>query len=334
MKKIILIVIGVAIIVAVGLFVYGKVFAKNGSPLSSIANLGSSNKGLSGNHYYSFNGDYYYSIPDSYVVNDVAFPGVQVVIRKGEDLKVTTVDELYSKDVITVQPFKPTLTDKEAFQSYVNNNLKDQQSKNLKGDVTVTFGREDNVDTAILKVTDGGNPVRYQYIYNSDQPIVVVAKDKSESFDGVVRSLSPVRANKEISEDYPGIRSGIASMNTLFKTKMIDDLYRSSSKDLKAKISKDELRQSIDKATTALSANTSTFGAVGAGNEVSTSLLFTQTSQDGKTSTNAIGIMTIKKEDGAWKLAGLSLPSNDAFKSGVASPAPAPSPTPTPAAKK
>lgn len=324
MKKTIFIIIGIIVLIIAGLFVYGKFFAKSGSPLNSIANLNTSKKDAGGNYYYSFSGDYLYKIPDGYVVNDVAFPGVQIVVKKGEDLKVKTVDDLYDKGIIAVQPFKPILTDEEAFQNYINNNLKDQVSKSLKGDVTVSFSKKDKVDTAILKTTIDGNLIRYQYIYNSDQPVVVVAKSDDDNFNYVANSVAPIRVKKETSEDYSKLQAAIASTNTLFKTKMIDDLYRSGSKDFQAKISKDSLSQSVSKATTALTANTSTFGAAVSDNEISSSLLFTQVSQDGKNVGSAVGIMTLVKEDGAWKLGGLSLPSNESFV------AASPSPTPTP----
>lgn len=263
-------------------------------------------------YYLSFTGGYSYQIPDSFMVDDITVPNAQLVSKKDEKIQVNSVNEIYAKGVVAVQPFDAQLPDETAFKSYVNS-YKDILAKSLQGEATVDFGKTNGFLTATIKVNSDGKLIRTQYIYNADKPVTVVAQDENDTYKTITDSLDTAEKR---AKDFSQIQSAVKTNMFMIKNKMLGDVYRLSSKAFQDKISQDDFKKSFDKTSIALQANTSIFGAIlnPKDNEFTTALLFSKTSEkQGDNSQNALGTMVLKKEGSDWKLSGITLPSDDAF---------------------
>lgn len=261
--------------------------------------------------YVSFVGDYSFLVPDGYMIDDSSISNTQLVSKKDEKIEAKTVDEIYSKGAMAIQPFTPVLNDDDAFKNYVSNTLKNAVSTSLKGSSEVTFGKKNNLTTAVIKTTVNGGLVRIQYILNSAKPVILASGNDDASFQSISDSLDIASKNKEFTD----IQSTVLTATSLIQNRMDDDTYRLSSDSFKSKTSLSDLKKLFDQSTFTLSSNVSIIGGVIADTNFSTALLFTKPApKAGGQATSAVGVINLEKSGNQWKLAGLTLPTSDAFK--------------------
>jgi len=304
-KKISTIVIAVIVI---GLaFVAGMELTKRKNTSVGAGEQGANSKPQS---YVSFAGDYSYLVPDGYLIDDSSIPGSQIIFQKDQKLEVTSVDEIYSKGASVTQSFTPVLNDDDAFKNYINNTLKDAISKSLKGNTEVTFGKKENDTTVLIKTSVNGSLVRIQYIRNSSKPVILASGKDDAVFKSISDSLDTASKNKEFTT----IQNTVLTVSSLVKNRMDDDIYRLSSVSFKSKTSLEELKRLLEQTTFALKSNVSVTGGAMSEDEFTASLLYTKLAEkSGDQAKSALGTISLKKDGEAWKLAGLTLPTNDSL---------------------
>ncbi|MCX6808551.1 MAG: hypothetical protein NTW50_02700 [Candidatus Berkelbacteria bacterium] len=297
----------VIIVIAAAAFVGGMELTKKKSNSVGANKAGSTAPQI----YTSFTGDYSFLVPDGYVIDDHSIPGTQLIIKNTDKLTAKTVDEIYSKGVLTVQPFSTVMTDTDAFKGYVSGTLKDMIAKSLNGTSDVTFSQTGSITTALIKTTVSGKLARIQYIFNSTKPVILASGDDNAAFQSVVNSLG-VASSK--NKDYTTVQSSIFTINSLIKNRMDSDTYRLSSDSFKAKTSLDALKKLFDQSTSALTSNVSITGGVFADTDFSATLLYTKlATKTGDQAKTAVGAIDLQKNGDQWELVGLTVPTNDAF---------------------
>jgi len=263
--------------------------------------------------YVNFGGDYSFLAPAGYSVDDTTIPGAQLIVAQNEKLQVDSVDQIYSKGAIAIQAFSPALSDQDSFKNYINNVLKGSIETSLKGKSEVAFGQKDGYTTAIIKTSVSKKLVRVQFIVNTVKPVIVASADENSTYKAIVESLDV--ASKKYAE-FANIQNAVMTYSSLLKNRMPDDIYRLSSTEFKGQSSLDKLKESISQASVALDANISVSGGVIGDDKFTAPLLFTKpATKSGEQPKNAVGSLSLQKEDGQWKVGGITLPSNDAFGS-------------------
>lgn len=297
-KKLLIIVIALLVIIVgyIGYVEYKK-FASKNAP----------------SYYLNFAGGYSYRIPDGFVSDDVTVPNAQLISKKGENIQVNNINEVYSKGIVAVQAFDVKLPDEASFKNYINGVYKDSISKSLGGDVAVSFAKKNNFPTATLKITSSGQLIRTQYIYNSNNPVVIVAQDESDAYKEIVNSLNTAQKR---TKDFSQIQLDIRANIFMLKSKMFDDAYRLSAKTLKNKLTLEDFKKSFDKTSTTLQTNISILGGIltPKDNKFTTTILFSKPGdKQGDSPQNVLGTIVFEKEGFKWKLTGITLPPDHAF---------------------
>ncbi len=249
-------------------------------------------------------------MPDGYQIDDSSIPGAQIILQKTSKLAVQTVDEIYNQGAMAIQSFTPVLSDADSFKNYVSNTLKGAVATSLKGMSEVSFGTKGDVTTATIKTTVNGTLTRVQYIVNSSKPVIVASGSDNATFQSIYNSIATASKDSE----FTSIQNTVLTVTSLVKNRMDDDTYRLSTDAFKAKTSLADLKKSLDSTTSALASNVSITGGVMAGNDFTASLLYTKLpAKTGETAKSAVGTISLTKVGSQWKLAGLTLPTNDAL---------------------
>src|SRR3989344_1957950 len=97
---------------------------------------GDSIKKLDHPEYLSFVGQYVFSVPKDYAVDEQAIQGLQIVLSTKTKIAGKTIDEVYADNNITLQP-AAFLKDKkgDSFKKYVNETLVPETKQKLSADV-------------------------------------------------------------------------------------------------------------------------------------------------------------------------------------------------------
>ncbi len=254
------------------------------------------------NYYLSFSNDYFFEVPYDFAVNDTLLPGSQFLYKSGAIVKTNTLDDLFGGGAIAVQNFTPFNTDKDSFESYINGPYKDGVAKSLSADVDVSFSDRDEIRFAKLTVKKDNKIVRVQYILNSLEPIIVVAKEDSENLNKVWTSVNNIDKYYKVRQE---IKSAVLSNAHMIKNRMADDIYRLSSKDLQSNSTIDQIDDIIKKSADVLKLESVVTGATVKNNELYSSILFSDPKDPAN---NKAANLNFRKEDGKWKLITLIMP--------------------------
>lgn len=308
MGKRLLLVIVVLLVIAGGV-IYARSKGYLGGSKSEDANT--NGKDDATQRYLSFGGDYLFVLPSGYIIDDASIPGAQLILKQDEKLQVKTIDEIYAKGALALQPFSPALTDEESFKNYVNKTLVNAIQESLKGLSVVSYGKQDGYVTAKISTNVDGKLVRVQYIVNSDKPVIIASGDESSVYKTISDSIAVAsKSNLGFSE----IQNTIMTCSSLLKNRMSEDLYRLGSKTFKDQTTSEKLKTSLDSANVALDSNIAVSGGVLTADKFSASLLFTKpATKASEQARNAVGTINFEKEDGQWKVSGITLPQNEAF---------------------
>src|SRR3989344_8575791 len=86
--------------------------------------------------YLSIAGQYVFSVPKDYAVDEQAIQGLQIVLSTKTKIAGKTIDEVYADNNITLQP-AAFLKDKkgDSFKKYVNETLVPETKQKLSADV-------------------------------------------------------------------------------------------------------------------------------------------------------------------------------------------------------
>lgn len=293
LRKVLPLVLVLLIVVALGAYMHGH-----------------SNKNTAPNkpeypEYLSFGGNYVFSVPKGYSVDEQSVLGA-VLVYTGS-LTAKTVEDVFSQNGIAVQ----TLSDlsdhsSKAFKAYVNKTFLPNIKKSLaSNDAHVKFGKENGYDIARLTLNKDGSPLRFIYFKNGQHPAAVVAKSENDNAKKIEQTIADVEKS-DLKNESAAIRQAIQSSLELAKTQKATELYASSAPELRSKTTEAQMTATLKADSNFLNQNINISGGSYNGNEFSVALRFTKIGQSDQAPT--FGALTIKKADGQWKLESLSLP--------------------------
>ena len=108
--------------------------------------------------YLSFSGNYVFTVPKNYKVDEQSVPGIQLVYSG--TISGKTLDEAYGNNAISLQPISDlTHPSSKEFKAYVNNTFLPDIKKNLStDDVKLKFAKTAGWDSARAVVASNGKP--------------------------------------------------------------------------------------------------------------------------------------------------------------------------------
>ncbi len=255
--------------------------------------------------YLSFAGNYIFSVPKTYDIDEQSVPGSQLVFSG--QLSAKTLEDVYNQNGISVAGISD-LTDHsdKAFKDYVKNNF----LPNLKKDAPTSnaqlkFGKTNGWDVARITVAKEGQQFRFIYLKGGQHAVAVVAKQETEPLKKIEQTLVDAEIG-DLKNDSDSLKQSIKDYVQLAKAQKPQDLYNAATAELRAKSSQADLAAALSGAATYLNENITISGGSYNPSVFSAALRFTSLNKDNQQPT--FGAIVLKKVDGQWKLEALSLP--------------------------
>jgi len=256
--------------------------------------------------YLNFDGNYVFSVPKDYNVDEQSVPGAQLIYTG--QITAKTLEDVYNAGGFSMHAIAD-LTDHsgKAFKKYVNDKYLPELKKNLStNDVQVKFGKANEADNAIITVKKDGKQHRYIFLKGGQHPAAIVAKQESSAVKDIERTLIDVEKS-DLKTEQDSIKKLIKDTAQLIKDQKTKDLYAAATPELKADITEAELATALKTATPFTEGNIVINGVVYTPKVFSVALRFTKLDKNDQLP--AIGSLSFKKVDGQWKLEVLQLPT-------------------------
>lgn len=256
--------------------------------------------------YLNFAGNYVFSVPKNYTVDEQTVPGAQLVYFG--QITVKTLDDVYNAGGISVYGISD-LTDhsSQAFKTYVNDKYLPELKKNLSAsDVQMKFDIQNGQDVARVDIKKDGQVFRSVYLKGGQHPAAVIAKQETSAYKDIAQTLTDVE-NSDIKKETQPIRQSVKITAQLVKDQKAQELYDSAADELRTKNSQDELTKALQTAAPYTAGNITISGVSYTSTEFSAAMRFTKLNQDDQEP--VFGLLNYKKIGGQWKLTLLSLPT-------------------------
>ena len=256
--------------------------------------------------YYNFAGNYVFSVPKTYSVDEQSVPGAQLVYSGAIEAK--TVEDVYNNKGIAVQGIAD-LTDHsgKGFKKYVNETFVPDLKKNLStNDIKIKFGKANGGDNVSITANKDGKTIRFIYLKGGQHPAQVVAKEQSSPVKKITETITDLEKSA-IKDEAAPIKQAVQNIAQLAKDQKPAELHSSAAKELRDKNSQTELTNALKTASPYTNGNITISGGSYAPNEFSAAIRFVKLDKNDQLP--AFGSMSLKKIDGQWKLQALSLPT-------------------------
>lgn len=256
--------------------------------------------------YLSFVGQYVFSVPKDYAVDEQAIQGLQIVLSTKTKIAGKTIDEVYADNNITLQP-AVFLKDKkgDSFKKYVNETLVPQTKQKLSADVTASFNKAEGRDIAVLTAKKDSKPLRFIYLKNGLHPVSVVSKQETDPFKKIEQSVTDVEKT-DLKKEAAPLKQAVQNVAQQLKDKKAHDLYVSTAPDFRAKNTEDQITKLLAAEEVYSQGLVTINGGSYSGGEFGAVILFVPLNTDFKP---ASGALYFQKISGHWKLKAMQLPN-------------------------
>ena len=255
--------------------------------------------------YLNFDGNYVFSVPKNYTVDEQSVPGVQLIYTG--QITAKTLEDVYNAGGFSMHALTD-LTDQsgKAFKKYVDDNYLPELKKNLStDDVQVKFDKANDVDNVAITVKKDGKQYRFVFLKGGLHPVAIVAKQEGDPLKGIERTLLDVEKSA-LKDQQDSIKKIIKDTAQQVKDQKAKELYTAASVELKSSTTEAELATALKKATPYTEGNIVISGISYTPDNFSTVLRFTKLDKNDQQP--AVGALSFRKVDGQWKLELLSLP--------------------------
>src|SRR3989344_1335854 len=293
-RKIYLPLLGLALVLAVGL-AYKQVWHKPAKPATVEAK------------YVSFSGNYLFSIPAKYTANGTAIPDVTLVYPKATSLKdVQSLSDLYANGTVAVQPIRELKNDNpETFNAYATDVLAAELRKTFKTATDLRPAKQKGADAVEVSALGGaGKVLRINYAITFAQPVLVVAQDRSDTFNTVGFSMEDFMKSS-LKTDIDQAAQAAKETAQGLKDQKIKELRKNASSGFKKKMTEAQLADTLQKSSKYLQRPISIVGGLYNGEYFIAQLVFEAKAVGDQP---VAGVVSLHKEGKTWKLDDLQLP--------------------------
>ena len=291
--KTILILLVVLVAIGAGLYISKH---KNNAPTGSTKHP----------EYLSFDGNYVFSVPKNYTVDEQSVPGAQLVYTG--QITAKTLEDMYNAGSISLQQISDIADhSSKGFKTYVNDSFVSDLKKNLStNDVSTKINKTNGQDSATITVKKDGQQLRSIYVKGGQHPAAMIAKQESDAFRNIRDSLLDVEKS-DLKDETGPIKETIKVTGQQLKTKNASEIYSSAAPELRTKNSIDELKAAFAASSTYIDGNIVISGISYSPPDATGALRFTKLDKNDQQPT--FGALSYKKIDGQWKLQTLTLPT-------------------------
>lgn len=255
--------------------------------------------------YFNFAGDYVFSVPKNYGVDDQAIPGKAIVYSQA--LTAQSEEDIYNSNDISLVAITG-LSDHsgKTFKDYAKGTFLADAKKSLAtNDIQLKFGKTGGQDVARAVVNKDGKAFRFIYLKNGQHPVALMSKDETDGFKRIEQTLVDIETS-DLKSEAQAIKDSIKNNIQLAKDQKSAELYNASAPEFKAKNTQDELTKALQKSAPYTGGNITISGGRYAPNEFTAAIRFVKLDKNDQQP--ALGSMVLKKIDGQWKLVLISLP--------------------------
>ena len=293
-RKIYLPLLGLALVLAVGL-AYKQVWHKPAKPATVEAK------------YVSFSGNYLFTIPAKYTANGTAIPDVTLVYPKATSLKDgQSLSDLYANGTVAVQPIRELKNDNpETFNAYATDVLAAELRKTFKTATDQRPAKQKGADAVEVSALGGaGKVLRINYAINFAQPVLVVAQDRSDTFNTVGFSMEDFMKSS-LKTDIDQAAQAAKETAQGLKDQKIKELRKNASSGFKKKMTEAQLADTLQKSSQYFQRPISIVGGLYNGEYFIAQLVFEAKAVGDQP---VAGVVSLHKEGKTWKLDDLQLP--------------------------
>ena len=269
--------------------------------------------------YVTFGANYVFAVPKSFRVDESSLAGVQVLIPAGVDgTELDSFDKLFDAAVVAVQPVPQVEpNDNKGLVKYVKETILPDLKKNISDDAVAKYSYNGKNRSASITVNKDGRQVRHMYLSAGARPFMVVSQTRSDAFIEVVATLLPV-AEAKSSTEIDLVKEASRSNLILVQGDKLQEAYDGASDDFQKDTTFKAFSTAIAGSKNHIRRNIVVLGGSISGDQFAGLLSFSAANEG---ESQAVGTIYLLKENGVWKLHGLTLPSD--------STGPAPTPAPT-----
>ncbi len=259
--------------------------------------------------YLTFAGNYVFSVPKNYVVDEQAINGVALVYSGS--VSGQTIDQVYAENNISLQPITFLKDHKSGtFKDYVNNTFVPDTKKVLAPDVTTDFAKVDGWDIARVTVKKDGQLLRFIYLKNGQHPVSIVSRQETDPFKKIEQSVTDVEKT-DLKNEVTPLKKAVQNTAQLLKDKNATELYNQAVPDFRSKNSQDNISKLLAAEAVYSQGSITINGGSYSGGEFGAVINFTPLNKDFKP---ASGALYYQKINGQWQLKAMQLPNPAAYQ--------------------
>lgn len=259
--------------------------------------------------YFTFSGNYVFSVPKDYAVDEQSVVGFQLVYTGMVTGK--TLDQIYADNNISLQPIT-LLEDQKSgtFKDYVNNTFVPGAKKVLSPDVSTTFTKVDGWDVAKVTVKKDAKPYRFIYLKNGQHPVAVISKEETDAFKKIERSVTDVEKT-DLKDEVAPLKKAFQDTSQLLRDKNAAELYKQAAPEFRSKNTQEQIAKLLEAEEVFTQGAEVINGGSYDNNEFGGVINFTPLNTDFKP---AQGALYYQKINGQWLLKAMQLPNPAVYK--------------------
>src|SRR3989344_3799709 len=195
--------------------------------------------------YMNFGGNYVFSVPKTYSIDEQAVPGI-VIVHSGTQANNTTLGDIYEANGISLQQISD-LPDKstKGFKEYINKTFIEELKKTLSTqDVKVKFGKIDGQDFAEVNAKKDGKQNRFVYLKNGQHPVAVVAKTQTDQLKKIASTLVDAPAS-DIKDEVDKLKQTLQNIYQLIKDQKVAELYNGATPEFRSNSKQAEVAKAV-----------------------------------------------------------------------------------------
>lgn len=259
--------------------------------------------------YLTFSGNYVFSVPKDYAVDEQSVVGFQLVYTGTVFGK--TLDQVYAANNISLQPITLLKDHKSGtFKNYVKDTFVPGAKRVLSSDVSTTFTKVDGWDAAKVTVKKDGKQLRFIYLKNGLHPVAVISKEETDAFKKIERSVTDIEKT-DLKNEVAALKKVFKNTEQLLRDKNAAELYKQAAPELRSKNTQNDVAKLLAVEEVFTQGAEVINGGSYDNNEFGGVINFTPLNKDFKP---AQGALYYQKINGQWLLKAMQLPNPTVYK--------------------
>lgn len=262
--------------------------------------------------YVSFDGKYYFIVPELYTVDGHSLPGYPLIYKNDQTYEPgSSLAALYDKGVIAVQPISGA-SKIEDIKKFVDATLKPDTEKTLGAKTDAQYDKIDKRDRVTITSIKDGKTIRVQRIVAGDHTALVVASAITPQFDQISKTQDISALPSKVSDDIHSAEAIITTLLDNLKQGKNSKITDNGSIRFHEQTKPADLDNALKASQKVIARTVNVSGATYRPDILQAIIYFSD--PNSKATPNLPGLITLAKEDGKWKVDSISIPDDTTIK--------------------